>query len=34
MEEQQAKVEMNKKLWKEREKAEILKLETEKFKFF
>jgi hypothetical protein len=34
MEEQQAKYEMNKQLWEEREKTEILKRETEKMKFY
>jgi hypothetical protein len=33
MEEEQTKYEMNKKLWEEREKTEILKRETEKLKF-
>jgi hypothetical protein len=34
MEQQQAKYEMNKKLWEEREKTETLKRETEKLKFY
>jgi hypothetical protein len=34
MEEQQTKYEMNKKLWEEKEKTEMLKRETEKLKFY